>query len=168
MTAGSDRWGSPLNLFQTLDARYNFTIDGAADAENHLLPRWWGPDSDESEDALSVHWGGERVYCNPPFSLVDQFLLKAHAAIEFGAPYTTVVMLIKAATDKVSWHEHVMKGAAAVGFFRGRLNYVTDKPSVGATFPSALVTYCMPPTGHYWRQAGPVFYAINRDGSVVP
>lgn len=167
MSAGSDCWGTPLNLFQELHRRFQFTIDAAADESNALLPEWFGPGSFDCQDGLMARWAGERIYCNPPFSRVDDFLKKAHDTIRDGYPGTLIVMLIKAAPDKISWHEHVMKGAAAVGFFRGRLTYRRPEgEAVGATFPSALVTYYEPRLP-YPMPERPVFYALDRNGAPI-
>lgn len=73
---GSDLWRTPRRLFNILNADFNFTRDAAASRDNRLTSRFW----DEQDNALEQNWEGERLFCNPPFSMVSEFLSKAHEA----------------------------------------------------------------------------------------
>ena len=70
---GRDDWRSPRKLVQSLDNEFDFTIDLAADKTNSVCDRYYS----EQDDALKQSWKGERGFCNPPFSKVEQFLSKA-------------------------------------------------------------------------------------------
>lgn len=51
-------------------------MDGAANAGNALLPRYW----DQDQDGLQQDWSQENVWCNPPYSRPGPFLKKASTA----------------------------------------------------------------------------------------
>lgn len=73
---GSDSYGTPIELFESLDAEFKFTIDAAANKFNALCDRYWT----EEDDALKQDWKGEVVFCNPPYSRAGEFLAKAKEA----------------------------------------------------------------------------------------
>ncbi|HCJ8623525.1 TPA: DNA methylase [Escherichia coli] len=70
---GSDCWRTPPLLFKNLHQEFSFSMDGAATEHDALLPRF-------TDDIHNQSWVGERVFCNPPFSMAEQFLLKAPEA----------------------------------------------------------------------------------------
>ncbi|WP_244582771.1 phage N-6-adenine-methyltransferase [Escherichia coli] len=70
---GSDDWRTPYRLFNSLHREFNFNLDGAATEHDALLPRF-------TDDIHNQSWVGERVFCNPPFSMAEQFLSKAPEA----------------------------------------------------------------------------------------
>ncbi|MDU6434369.1 MAG: DNA N-6-adenine-methyltransferase [Pantoea sp.] len=73
---GKDDWRTPFQLLKELDNEFDFTVDAAADADNAVCDRYWDADA----DALKQTWKGERVFCNPPFSMTADFLAKAGEA----------------------------------------------------------------------------------------
>ncbi|WP_332075224.1 DNA N-6-adenine-methyltransferase [Klebsiella quasipneumoniae] len=73
---GSDSWGTPIDLFDSLNAEFNFTIDAAANKFNALCDRYYT----EEDDSLKQSWKGEVVFCNPPYSRTGDFLAKAKEA----------------------------------------------------------------------------------------
>ena len=72
-----DEWQTPLELFQWLDDRHRFDFDMAASAKNTLCAAWF----DSDDDALRYSWGDHFLngFCNPPFSMKDEFINKAIA-----------------------------------------------------------------------------------------
>jgi hypothetical protein len=66
-------WCTPSALFDGLHARYAFTLDGASEPGNGLLPR-------ASTAEAPLAWSGERVFCNPPWSNIRPFVENAPAA----------------------------------------------------------------------------------------
>lgn len=69
---GLDNWRTPFQLFQTLNVEFEFTVDAAADESNNLCDRFF-------TDALNTTWSqADRIFCNPPYSLLSRFLDKAH------------------------------------------------------------------------------------------
>lgn len=70
---GSDDWRTPYRLFRNLHREFGFSIDGAATKHDTLLPRF-------TDDIHNQSWVGERVFCNPPYSDIPSFLIKASEA----------------------------------------------------------------------------------------
>lgn len=61
-------WRTPPECFIALHAEFGFELDAAANAEDHLLPDWFGPGSPHAEDALAVQWDSGTIFVNPPYS----------------------------------------------------------------------------------------------------
>lgn len=144
----SDLWGTPAAVFQHYHTRYAFTIDAAANAQMTLLPRWWGPDSRLSTDALAVSWAGETCWLNPPYSRVKDFTRKAR--LEQLEQRVTTVMLIPSRTDTAYWHDYIWNTAAHTWqhgiqgqFLRGRLKFRDARGTSmnPAPFPSVVIVF---------------------------
>lgn len=93
---GSDSWQTPLRLYRNLDREFSFTIDAAASAANALHNKYWSAE----DDALAQDWSGHTVFCNPPYSRVEEFLAKGREA-------DTAVFIIPARTGTTYFLEHV-------------------------------------------------------------
>lgn len=107
-----DERGTPLDLFERLDALYHFTIDVAASPQNRLLPRYYT----KEQDGLKHSWQGEVVWCNPPYSDIETWLRKALSE------YATTVFLLPASTD-VGWFHDLVVPFTKYEFLRGRLKF---------------------------------------------
>lgn len=121
----SDRhdWGTPRALFDVLHQRHRFELDVAANAANHKLHNWLGPDHpvEGFRDALALEWQGLRCWMNPPYGRqIGAWVEKAEAESLLGS---LVVCLLPARTDTAWWHDIVMKEACRVEFIRGRLAF---------------------------------------------
>lgn len=104
-STGKDNWQTPPEFFAKQQRKHQFTIDGAADGTNHLLPRWFGSGG-EREDALEGEWPWERIWINPPYSIGAKFLDKAVEEVRAGR-VERVVMLLPARTDTKAFHRCV-------------------------------------------------------------
>lgn len=102
-------WRTPSDLFDALNREFSFTLDGASDGENSLLPRSRTPDD------LFYTWEGERVFCNPPWANVLPF-------VELAATAELAVLLVPARTN-CGWFHRALDLGAQVRFFRGRPNF---------------------------------------------
>lgn len=60
----SDEWRTPTNLFNELNAKYHFTLDAAANDNNHLCEKYFT----KEKDGIKASWEYETVFCNPPYS----------------------------------------------------------------------------------------------------
>jgi phage N-6-adenine-methyltransferase len=97
---------TPLEFWRPLHERFEFTIDIAASADNALLPRF----ITRGADALRLTWAGERVWCNPPYSNIPEWVAKAahETAPRDGLACELVVMLLPAdRTEQPFWHEFI-------------------------------------------------------------
>lgn len=73
---GFKNWETPEGYFNSLDARFGFTLDAAASDRNRLCPTWCTEAGTFAEgdckpvsakDGLKFNWAGYRVWCNPPY-----------------------------------------------------------------------------------------------------
>jgi site-specific DNA-methyltransferase (adenine-specific) len=148
-SAESDEWLTPLDLFERLDLKWNFTLDpcGCSGFNLSTSIRWVG----KQEDGLRILWKGYTVFCNPPYSAISDWVAKAHAS----RAICRVVMLIPSRTDTKYWHTYIQNDALKVEFLPGRLQFrdaKTGLPAMGpnkkgklvkqsAPFPSCLVYF---------------------------
>ena len=129
MTSNSDEWTTPSALFRALDRRFGFELDPAATSENALCPMFFT----EAENGLVKSWKPWRVFVNPPYSHVADWMWKCMDEAEKGCPL--ICALIPARTDTRWWHDFV-KSADLIHFLKGRLKFGDGAGS--APFPSAL------------------------------
>lgn len=130
-SSDSDEWATPKELFESLNREYSFTLDACATKDNTKLPKFYTLD----DDGLTKDWGGETVWCNPPYSEIGAWVKKCSE--------NRCVMLVPARTDTRYWHEHVFPKACAILFIKGRLKFGNAKSS--APFPSALIFFNINP-----------------------
>jgi phage N-6-adenine-methyltransferase len=133
MTSERGDWRTPRGLFDRLNARYRFTIDGAASKENALCKRFWSV----YDDALKQSWASETVFLNPPYGR-NIGLWTAKSLHETQGNDCLVVGLLPARTDTRWFHEHIYH-KAEITFVRGRLHF--DDGKQAAPFPSMIVVW---------------------------
>lgn len=119
----------PPEDFAKLHARFNFTLDAAAAHHNAKLPRYFTVE----EDGLHQSWAGERVYCNPPFSNITPWLIKA--GVEMRCPL--VVLLLPAnRTEQRWWQDYIepfrdkSDAPLRVEFLPGRMRFIQPGKTV--------------------------------------
>ena len=59
----TDEWSTPQSFFDELDKEFHFTLDPCADHFNHKCENYFT----KEQDGLLQDWGGETVFCNPPY-----------------------------------------------------------------------------------------------------
>lgn len=112
----------PAGDFAILHARFAFTIDAAASAENAKLPRYYSIEV----DGLTASWTGERVYCNPPYSNVRPWIEKAWTETEA----QLIVMLLPANRTERKWWQDLIEPqrdrglSLSVEFLPGRMRFL--------------------------------------------
>lgn len=102
-------WATPASLFNPLHTEFRFTLDGASEPGNGLLPR-----ASTAESPLS--WRGERVFCNPPWSNIAPFLEQAPTA-------ELAVFLVPARTN-ARWFHRALELGATPRFFKPKPKFV--------------------------------------------
>lgn len=133
-----DRATDPA-YFALLDAEFHFTVDVAASAANTKCGRYY----DVNTDGLSTDWGGERVYCNPPYSAIGPWVEKAWRE---AATADLIVMLLPANRTEQRWWQDLVEPFRdkdtrfVVRFLAGRLRFT--KPG-----EAAIGTNNRPPFG---------------------
>ena len=144
---GSD-WSTPQELFDKLDAEFNFTLDVCASNWNAKCKKYFiEPITDYNklststafgEDGLVLDWGKNVCFMNPPYGkALNDWMKKAYEEAQKGA---TVVCLVPASTDLSWWHDYAMKGE--VRFLRGRPKFLTKEGTWQQTFsPSVIIVF---------------------------
>jgi len=128
-----DTWQTPSWLFEVLNYEFNFTVDGAADASNTLLSRYWTEDS----KVFDISWQGESVYINPPFDQPTLAAFAKKAWRETRSPNTLAVMLVPVKADQQWWHDYAIR--TEVRFIRGRISFSGAKATLPQ--PVALLVF---------------------------
>ena len=131
----TDEWGTPPDLFEKLNAEFNFTPDVCATPGRQMVSRYFSPE----QDGLAQPWAlGEVCWMNPPYGReISKWVKKAHDS------RARVVGLLPARTDTAWWHDYVMIGNTEIRFLRGRLKFrdATGQARYPAPFPSAVVIW---------------------------
>ena len=132
-----DNWETPLELFNPLNALYDFNIDAAATKENSLC-------IDYLKDAFTEDWDlgltHRRVWCNPPFSQKVEFLERMLCYIQV-LDYS-FFLLPNNSRETFWWNEFVVPYADLIINLVGRVNFCyKGKPSKQCNFPSCLAVF---------------------------
>ena len=98
----SDEWATPQSFFEELNEEFHFTLDPCANSENHKCDKWFN----KEQNGLSADWGGDVVFCNPPYSEIEKWVAKAF--YESRKDNTVVVLLIPARTDTKYFHNYIL------------------------------------------------------------
>ncbi len=97
MHAGKQQgWQTPPELFEVLEQElgFEFTLDPCTGPENNLgTPKFYT----EEDDGLKQSWRGEKVYMNPPYGDLPNWVKKAHWESSYND--TTVVGLLPVRTS---------------------------------------------------------------------
>lgn len=122
----TDQWATPQDFFDELNLEFHFTLDPCADKDNHKCKKYFT----KEDDGLQQDWGGETVFCNPPYgrNLTGQWVKKASE--EINKPGTTVVLLLPSRTDTKWFHDYLYKkDNVELRFVKGRLKFGDGKNS---------------------------------------
>lgn len=133
MSSNTDQWATPQSFFDQLNEEFNFTLDPCADKENAKCKKFYT----KEDDGLKKDWGGETVFCNPPYGRAIKDWVKK-CSEEGQKINTKVVMLIPARTDTIYFHEYIYQ-KAEIRFIRGRLKF--GEATNSAPFPSMVVIF---------------------------
>lgn len=129
----TDQWTTPQDFFDKLDAEFHFSLDPCASEDNAKCKKYFT----EEDNGLIQNWGGQRVFCNPPYGReISKWVRKCSE--ESKKPNTLCVMLIPARTDTSYFHDYIYH-KAEIRFIRGRLKF--GGSSQGAPFPSMVVIF---------------------------
>jgi len=128
-------WGTPINLYQRLDAIHHFTLDVCADAYNYKHKNYF----DKSKDGLLQDWQDNICFMNPPYGREIKHWIKK--AYEESCQRAKVVALIPARTDTTYWHDYIFPHAK-IEFLKGRIKFEKQgRAAQPAPFPSAIIVF---------------------------
>lgn len=108
-----DEWETPRWFWEPLHRYFRFTVDAASSHQNALLPLHWT----QEENALVQDWSIHRVWCNPPYTMKDEFLGMGPLAV-------LSVYLLPNATDAAWWWDAQEK--AETWLIKGRIPFLLD------------------------------------------
>ena len=128
----SDEWSTPQDVYDKLDAEFHFTLDPCSTDRNHKCTLYYT----QAENGLLQNWGGQRVFCNPPYSDIGAWVEKAYR--EAMQDNTVVVLLIPSRTDTKYFHDFIYH-RSEIRFIRGRLKF--GEAVHNAPFPSMVVIF---------------------------
>lgn len=118
-----DRTTNP-ELFAQLNARFGFTLDVAASERNARCRRFLTID----EDGLAQPWTEEVVWCNPPYSSIRPWVMKAWLE---SSRASTIVLLVPSNRTEQGWWQDLVEpyrdrpgSTLRVEFLRGRLRFI--------------------------------------------
>ena len=131
MSSNTPEWATPQKFFDELNMEFSFTLDPCSTHENAKCEKHYT----KEDDGLSKSWGGESVFCNPPYG---RELPKWVKKCSDESKHATVVMLIPARTDTRWFHDYIY-GKAEIRFIKGRLKFNDGK--CPAPFPSMVVIF---------------------------
>jgi site-specific DNA-methyltransferase (adenine-specific) len=109
-------------VYDSLNAEFGFTFDPCP-----LLSR---------DNGAKIRWSG-RVFCNPPYSHIAEFILSGLWALSVHE-CELLVYLLPARTDTAWFHDYCLK-SDEIRFVRGRLKFGGAVNS--APFPSMVVVF---------------------------
>lgn len=121
-SSASDHWSTPESVYSELNREFLFTFDPCP-----LLSKF---------DGAKVAWHG-RVFCNPPYSRIPEFMRKGLYHLAERA-CKLLVFLVPSRTDTAWFHDYCLK-ASEIRFVRGRLKFGGAKNR--APFPSMIVIF---------------------------
>lgn len=113
---------TPWALFYEIQSRFGrrggYTLDACANADNAKVVPYYSLD-ERGEDALVLPWTG-RVWCNPPYNAIGDFIDRAVDQVwgdGSGGPCELATFLVPARTDRAWWqaaqrwgHVHALAG----------------------------------------------------------
>ena len=113
---GKQDWETPWELFYALEAKFRFTIDGAARADNTKCPRFISP----QQNAHVTELHNEVIFCNPPYQDVMPWVDTFEHWHKAG---NTVVTLLQDKTD-TKWFLRLWQGCREIWFLQPRINFI--------------------------------------------
>ncbi|HIA2613574.1 TPA: DNA N-6-adenine-methyltransferase [Escherichia coli] len=137
---GSDCWRTPPLLFKNLHQEFGLTLDGAASKHDALLPRF-------TDDIHNQSWVGEKVFCNPPYSDIPSFLVKASES-------DLAVFLIPHRANTSYWLRHIYSNnhCHEIRILHRAVKFLPPAGHNGlairSPFPSAIVIFKSEPRKH--------------------
>lgn len=131
--SNTNEWETPQELFDKLNDEFKFTLDPCSTQYNHKCDKYYTIE----DDGLSKDWGGQRVFCNPPYGKeIYKWVEKCYH--ESTKENTLVCLLIPSRTDTRYFHDFISQ-RCEIRFIKGRLKF--GGRNTGAPFPSMLAIF---------------------------
>lgn len=112
-------WATPKLQFKKWNNLWKFTLDACADEKNTCCNRYYS----KEQNGLLQSWTNERVWCNPPYNEIKEWLNKAYAEIENNA-LSVLPIPFRGGTK---WYNDLVRGKALEIPIIGRLTFGSDE-----------------------------------------
>lgn len=132
----SDLWRTPDFVFQQLNDVFNFTVDAAATESNKKVDKFF-------IDGLSSSWKGCRVFCNPPFSNKDDWILKANNEVNNNdCPIVVMILPLNSFSSPAVW-DTIHKNGYFYEVLRQRISFLDEnnKPISGNNTGTLIIYF---------------------------
>lgn len=126
-------WETPKYLFNYLNLLFDFTLDPAADHQNHLCAKYY-----TKEDSGLVHsWKNESVFVNPPYNDKEAWLKKC----DDESKHTLIIVaLVPNSVESRGFWKYCIHHE--VWFLKGRVTFLDrGVPSPGNPLGSVIVIF---------------------------
>ena len=132
-----DSWETPQWLFDWLDKKYRFNLDVAATEKNRKCLDHMEVDNSEGRDCglkfpwlpwnfLKGHGNFSRVFCNPPYSNIMPWLVKAKSEVEEDNCEVAVFILPQDLSTK--WGKFCVENASKIIILvGGRVQFIAPE-----------------------------------------
>lgn len=118
----SVHWRTPQEVYDGLDKEFHFDFDPC-------------PYQSKERTGLLREWG-KRVYCNPPYNNIYNFIEKG--LIELKRKTEIVVFLLPSRTDSKWFHDLVLPNYDEIRLIRGRIRFSGKNT---APFASCIIIF---------------------------
>ena len=133
----SNDWETPPKLFNKLDREFNFTLDPCCRAETAKCKKYFTVE----DNGLKKSWKSERVFLNPPYSVIELWMKKVWIEMNTN-DCDLVVALLPAWTDRWWFHEFIYPDKAEYRFLQGRVKFlINGAVGKGAPFGSMIAIW---------------------------
>lgn len=134
-SSNKDDWTTPLDLYNKLNSKFNFTLDPCSSETNHLCNKYYTI----KENGLLQSWNNEIVFCNPPYGRkIYDWVKKCFD--ENNNNGTEIILLIPSRTDTKYFHEFLYHNSNVdIFFLQGRLKFGNSQNF--APFPSLIAHF---------------------------
>lgn len=133
LTGDDERYTLPetIELCRKLAGVKFFDLDVAACRESHCAERYFTL----ADDGLKQDWRGESVWCNPPWSTIEPWLVKGYFSVADGHCSALSMLLPGNRTEQPFWQQHVERvrdGRARRGPVRLTTNFLPGRTRYGS------------------------------------
>jgi site-specific DNA-methyltransferase (adenine-specific) len=115
----NEDWPTNQDWFNTWNEEFFFTLDAAANDINHKCDKYYTIKT----DGLAHSWKNERVFINPPYNNLYDWVEKAHNEWHVNGVFSVMFMPVR--TQNNYWHDfvwddkiHRFRPGVAVRFLR--------------------------------------------------
>jgi phage N-6-adenine-methyltransferase len=141
--AEKDERYTPRPLIRLLHSKWHFTVDAASCAaapSSQVIGRFWSAE----DDGLRQKWDGERIWVNPPYSNVPEWVEKAWVS------RAVVVMLLPGNRTEQKWWQRMVEPyrdrretGLRTHFLPKRINFGTPDHPEGKAWKSSVPFGCV-------------------------